>query len=289
MPPLRGVAVTIGTFDGVHKGHAALIKRLKSFGLETVVVVLEKPFKPVDGLLTSTTEKLNILSSMGVDKIFIIPPDSEIFNMTATAFLKDFLIKNLCASHIVIGHDFAFGKNKTGTYKWLAAQAETLNLQIDLVKAVKANKETVSSSGIRSALKASNLKKASALLGRNYGFCGTAQKGRGVGAKIGFPTINIKPESNKILPTGVFAATVKIKDVLYPAALSIGRRLTFNVGQAIVPEAHILGTKLVVKKDTKIEVELLKKIRSEKKFPSVKALVSAIQKDVARASKFFNL
>ena len=282
-------SVTIGTFDGVHKGHAALIKRLKALNLKTVAVVLEKPLKNVSGLITTHGEKIGILSLTGIDEIFVIPPGSEIFNMTAENFLKDFLINRLKAKHIVVGHDFVFGKNKTGTYGWLRRLAPKLNLRVDLVRAVKCGKTTISSSNIRHALKSADIESAAKMLGRNYSFSGVSVKGRGAGREIGFPTINIKTDESKILPQGVFVAAVKINNVLYPAVLNIGRRPTFNAGSEIVPEAHILGAFRKLKRPVKAEVTLLKKIRAEKKFSSVSFLVKAIKKDISKANRHFGI
>jgi riboflavin kinase/FMN adenylyltransferase len=285
----KQTAVTIGTFDGVHKGHAALIKKLKSVNLKTVAVVLETPFKNVSGLLTETSEKLNLLALSGVNEIFVIPENSEVFDMTAEKFLNEILIKRIKAKHIVVGHDFVFGKNKTGTYKWLCAAARRVGVNVHLVRAVKVNNETVSSSAIRKALEKGNIKKAAQMLGRDYAFFGVSVKGRGMGRKIGFPTINIKVSKNKILPLGVFAVALKMNGIIYPAVLNIGNRPTYNLGAEIVPEAHVLGERVKVKRGTGIEVELLKKIRAEKKFSLERALINAIKKDVAAATGYFNL
>ncbi|MDR0398235.1 MAG: bifunctional riboflavin kinase/FAD synthetase [Endomicrobium sp.] len=282
--------VTIGTFDGVHKGHRLLIGKTVSLAgkskLKSIVISLEKPVKKVKGLLTTCDEKLEEIKALGVDEIILINVPSEILTYTADKFFDEFLLNELNISEIVCGSDFAFGKDRKGDTGWLKKKAKNNNVKVSIVKYLKNSSKQISSSYIRTLLEKGDLKNAAKLLGRPYSFSGIPFKDKGFGKKLGFPTVNLKVNSDKLIPKGVYISIITQKDKIYPSVTSIGSRLTFNRGGKIVPETHILNFDGIWKK-TLTKVILLKKIRDEKKFKNVQALKVQISKDIAKSSKFF--
>ncbi|MDR2817917.1 MAG: bifunctional riboflavin kinase/FAD synthetase [Endomicrobium sp.] len=282
--------VTIGTFDGVHKGHRLLIGKTVSLAgkskLKSIVISLEKPVKKVKGLLTTCDEKLEEIKALGVDEIILINVPSEILTYTADKFFDEFLLNELNISEIVCGSDFAFGKDRKGDTGWLKKKAKNNNVKVSIVKYLKNSSKQISSSYIRTLLEKGDLKNAAKLLGRPYSFSGIPFKDKGFGKKLGFPTVNLKVNSDKLIPKGVYISIITQKDKVYPSVTSIGSRLTFNRGGKIVPETHILNFDGIWKK-TLTKVILLKKIRDEKKFKNVQALKVQISKDIAKSSKFF--
>jgi riboflavin kinase/FMN adenylyltransferase len=284
--------ITIGAFDGLHLGHKLLIETVlqsaKKDGLKSVIVVLEKPFRLVKGLLSLYGEKIEKLKRCGVDAIAILRVPSKILSMTPDEFFDEFLIKQLKIKELVCGRDFAFGKNREGGICWLKEKTKKACVKLKVVNPLKIDGDTVSSSRIREALLKADVETAGKLLGRPYSFSGMPFRERGLGTKLGFPTVNLKVLKDKILPLGVFASVILKGREIYPAVTSIGTRPTFKIGNNVVPETHILKFKGRWGK-SKTKVRLLKKIRAEKKFASAKELKEQIAKDVKKAEKFFGV
>jgi riboflavin kinase/FMN adenylyltransferase len=281
--------VTIGTFDGVHKGHRLLIDKTLSLAeknkLKSIVISLEKPVKKVKGLLTTCNEKLEEIKALGVDEVVLINVPSEILTYTPDKFFDEFLLDGLNISEIVCGPDFAFGKDRKGNIDWLKKKAKNKNVKVNIVKYLNSSKQ-ISSSYIRTLLEKGDVKNATKLLGRPYSFSGIPFRDKGLGKKVGFPTVNLKVNSDKLIPKGVYISLITQKDRIYPSVTSIGTRLTFNRGGKIVPETHILNFDGIWKKAL-TKVILLKKIRNEKKFKNIQALKAQILKDIAKSSRFF--
>jgi riboflavin kinase/FMN adenylyltransferase len=284
--------LTIGTFDGVHKGHKLLINKTlqlaRKKSLRSIVICLDKPIKIVKGLLTTSNEKIEEIKALGVEDIILINIDSGILNYTAGKFFDEFLLKDLNISEIVCGFDFAFGKDRKGNVKWLKEKAKNNDVKVSILKYLKNSSKQISSSYIRTLIEKGEVKNAAKLLGRPYSFLGMPFKDKGLGKKLGFPTVNLKVDSYKLLPKGVYISMITQNDRIYPSITSIGSRLTFNRGSKVVPEIHILNFNGVWEKGL-TKVMLLKKIRDEKKFANSDVLKSQIAKDIAKALIFFNL
>jgi riboflavin kinase/FMN adenylyltransferase len=284
--------VTIGTFDGVHKGHKLLINKTlqlaRNKNLRSVVISLDKPVKTVKGLLTTCDEKLNEIKVLGVDEIIVVNVDCGILNYTPDKFFDKFLLDELNISELVCGCDFAFGKDRKGNVEWLKEKAKNSNVKINIIKYLKSSSKQISSSYTRMLIEKGQVKEAAKLLGRHYSFLGMPFKDKGLGKKLNFPTVNLKVDKDKLLPKGVYISMITQKDIIYPSITNIGARLTFSRGRRIVPETHILNFDGVWKKYL-TKVILLKKIRDEKKFENPEALKYQIAKDVAKALRFFDL
>jgi riboflavin kinase/FMN adenylyltransferase len=282
--------ITIGTFDGVHKGHKLLIKKTLSIAkknnLKSIVIVLEKPVKKVSGLLTSCQEKLEEISTFGVDEVILINVPSEILTYTPNKFFDEFLVGKLNVSEIVCGLDFTFGKERKGDIFWLKKKTKDNNVKINVVKYLRSSSEQISSSYIRTLIEKGDVKNATKILGRPYSFSGIPFKDRGFGEKLGFPTVNLKVSNDKLLLKGVYISLIEQKDILYPSITNIGSRITFNIGENIVPETHILDFNGIWKKAL-TKVTLLKKIRDGRKFKDIQDLKNQIAEDKGKALKFF--
>ncbi|MDR3330934.1 MAG: riboflavin biosynthesis protein RibF [Endomicrobium sp.] len=289
---IKKSVITLGTFDGIHKGHKLLINKTlsvaKKNNLKSMVILLKEPVKKVSGLLTTYEEKLDEIKSFGVDEIIVIEVPSIILSHTHDEFFDNFLSKTLRVSEIVCGSNFAFGKNRKGDIKWLHEKAKNSGIKIDIVELLKnTSKQAISSSYIRTLIEKSDVVNAAKLLGRNYSFIGIPFREKGMGKKLGFPTLNLRVAKNKLLPKGVYTSFISQGERIYPSVTNIGIRITFNRGDQIVPETHILNFQGNLKK-SQIKVVILKKIRDEEKFVSIEKLKSRIFKDVSIAMHFFN-
>jgi riboflavin kinase/FMN adenylyltransferase len=284
--------ITIGSFDGLHLGHKALIKTVlqsaKKSGLKSAVIVLEKPVRAVKGLLSLYDEKIEKLERCGLDVIAVLKVPSKILSVSPDKFFDEFLIKRLKIKELVCGQDFAFGKNRQGNLSWLKEKTKNCRVKLKVVKPLKINGVKASSSKIRALLAKGYVEKANKLLGRPYSFSGMPFRDRGIGKKLGFPTVNLKVSKDKILPLGIFSSVILKGQNVYPAVTNIGNRPTFKTENNVVAETHILNFKGKWG-NSKTKVRLLKKIRNEKKFKSVKELKEQIAKDIKKAEDFFSL
>ncbi|MDR3275181.1 MAG: riboflavin biosynthesis protein RibF [Endomicrobium sp.] len=288
---IKKSVITIGTFDGVHKGHRLLIGKTlaaaKKYNLKSTIIVLEKPFRSVQGLLTTYKEKIEEIKLFGADEIFVIKVPSEILFCGPDEFFDQFLYETINTGKIVCGSDFTLGKNREGSIEWLKEKAKKNNITIYIVEPLKYASKQISSSYIRTLVEKGDIKSAAKLLGRNYSFTGIPFKEKGLAKKLGFPTVNLHVSVDKLLPRGVYISVTTQNNIIYPSVTNIGVRPTFNRGNKIIPETHILDFKKTWKK-LQTKVTLLKKIRDEKKFANAEVLKIQITKDVSAALRFFN-
>ncbi|MBL0332047.1 MAG: bifunctional riboflavin kinase/FAD synthetase [Chlorobiota bacterium] len=286
----KNSVITIGTFDGVHLGHKLIIEELLKKASEHAarsVVVTFYPH-PQDvlrtkgdsvKLLTSQDEKEIYLNSFGVDEIVIIDFDSETANTPWQDFC-DLLRNQIGVSHIVFGHDHAFGKNRKGNIENIKEYGKINNFTVSEVPPLSINNETVSSTKIRNYLNNNEIIKANILLGYNYSIIGLVTKGDGRGRKLGFPTANIKPlDEKKLLPSnGVYAVNIWVNGVAYRAMMNIGVRPTFTNGIEKTIEANIFNFDKEIYSSV-IKVEFLKFVRLEQKFTSSEEFLIQLAKD----------
>jgi len=288
-------AVTIGVFDGVHMGHRALIGRLiseaRQRGLTTTVVTFANhpqsvlsPPSPL--LLTTVEERLELLAELGVDETVVLPFTLEFSRLTAGQFCREILVGKLACKLLVIGDDFALGYRREGTVAKLKELGAQLGFEVIAVSPVTSGGTRVSSSEIRQLLLQGDIERANELLGKPYRIVGNVVKGMGRGRKLGFPTINLKVEPEKLLPRfGVYAGKVSFACIphfaqnSWDAAAYIGQRPTFGETEPVV-EAYLLDFNGFVPEDTKVALELVAFIRPDQKFDSAEALVAQMSRDV---------
>ncbi|MCB4792395.1 MAG: riboflavin biosynthesis protein RibF [Elusimicrobia bacterium] len=295
---MRPSCVSIGTFDGVHLGHQHLIKNLlktaRKKNLKSILVTIASPVRPVPGVLTVQKEKLELLKSFSLDEIIILPNTSEILEQSALSFFENFICRKLKTKYIIAGENFAFGRNREGDIQWLKEKSKAEGIRIEIVKPYLDN-GLVSSTRIRRLMLCGKLSEANKLLGREYQFEGMPVKGRGLGRKLGFPTINLKVDPEKLLPTGVYAAWAVIgagdekeNAAAWPSVVNIGTRPTFFNKGNIHSEVHLLDVKCLCP-DKRTIVALHKFIRPEKKFENIERLTKQVNLDISEAKNFFKV
>ncbi len=291
---MKNSVITIGTFDGVHKGHQVILNKVvdvaKKDNLKSIVLSFENPVKQVSGLITTTEEKVNLLASFCVDEILLLPVTKKMLSTTAEDFFETVLIKQLKAKHIVVGYDCTFGKDRKGTVAWLKKNVKKHGIKLTVINPVKVNNKIVSSSEIRNFIIKNNIEKANKMLNRIFSFTGEHISGNKIGRTLGFPTINIKVDKEKLLPKGVFACMVSDrKKNMYCGVLNIGIRPTVDLKEhKLSVEIHLLNFSGVWKEKYP-NVYINKFIRKEKKFKTIELLKKSIQKDIEITKKQFKI
>ena len=288
--------VTIGTFDGVHIGHKAIIEKLKEqakkLNCESVIITFSPhPRMVVNNdskilLLTTLEEKKELIEKLGVDKLYVINFTKDFAKKTYQEFLTETIVLKNKAKHLIIGYDHKFGKDRAGDKTNLMELTKENNIGITIVNPQEINGMVVSSTKIRNALLDGNLELANTMLGRNYKVKGKVIEGSKRGRTLGFPTANIEPyEKNKLLPqNGVYLVKVFLENREYPGVLNIGLRPTFNNRVEPIAEVHLLDFNQDIY-GMEISIEFIKRLRDEKKFNSKEELITQIKKDIKEVRK----
>lgn len=292
----RNVVLTMGSFDGVHVGHRIILnnvlehaKRLN--GTPAVLTMEPHPreyFSPehAPNLLTSAEKKAEILEELGIEVLYTLPFDSRTASMEAQDFIRDILAGRCEVVALIVGHDCRFGKEARGDFELLRGASGQYGFSVQQVAPVLVDGERVSSTLIRERVLLGDLEGIEDLLGRKYSLSGVVETGMGRGAEIGFPTANIRPYHSAVPAQGVYMAEARADGFARPAAVNIGIAPTIRQEDLVI-EAHVLDYRgdLV---DQEIELVFHRRIRSEKKFPSVEALVAQITKDVQATRDYFS-
>ncbi|MCT4615080.1 MAG: bifunctional riboflavin kinase/FAD synthetase [Marinifilaceae bacterium] len=293
--------ITIGTFDGVHLGHRSVIDKLKKLAKqvngESVIItfyphpriVLNADVENLS-LVTCLEEKEELLAQTGIDHLVVFPFTKEFSNLSYTNFVEEILIGKLNMKSLVIGYDHRFGKNREGNYEDLLPLAKSHNFNIVRLEALNMNEINISSTKIRNALYEGNIKLANSYLAYNFFLKGVVVKGNRIGHTIGFPTANLHlPDNYKLVPqNGVYAVRVHHKNSVYQGMLNIGVRPTIegkNLMRTI--EVNIFDfDQDIYNHDLKLE--LIDRIRSEKKFDSLDHLKKQLHDDELTVRKIFS-
>jgi riboflavin kinase/FMN adenylyltransferase len=284
--------LTIGSFDGVHVGHQQLIRELinkaHDSGAQSVVLTFHPhPSVVLKGrkgafYLTTKTEKVELLERLGVDIVISHPFTYELSQSTARDFIS-YLVDHLRFRELWVGHDFALGKGREGNVEYLKLIGEDYGYRVQSVEPISSDGQVISSSQIRNLIIDGNIESANKLLGRPYQVVGEVIHGDGRGKGIGIPTANLETGEEKLIPgAGVYACKVQILNKLWPAAVNIGTRPTFeSTNQISHVEAHILdfSSELYTQQ---ISIEFISRLRGEEKFQSVNELINQVHKDIDR-------
>lgn len=293
-PDLRDSVVTIGNFDGVHRAHREIFKRVLAEadreGKKSVVITFDPHPKKVLHperrpffLITTLDEKLKLIADSGIDATVLIKFSLEVANVTAAEFVKDILWDRLHIRKIFIGHDYSFGRGREGNEEFLKAEGLRLGFEVEVINAIKADGNAISSTRTRNAILDGNVKLAARLLGRPYNLGGTVIKGYQRGAGIGFPTANLKPEKVLIPAGGVYAVIAETEDGSHPSVVNIGFSPTFGNDKLSV-EAHILDFNGNIS-GKRLNLLFVDRIRDELKFENAEGLARQIKKDIGRAKE----
>lgn len=282
--------VSVGTFDGVHLGHRAIINELKrraeSTGGPSTLVTFEphpqrflhskeKPIK----ILTPLKEKIEILEKLGLDRLFVLKFDKKIAQMDPQRFVKEIIVDRIGVKEMVVGYDHVFGKNRTGCSITLSELGNLYNFKVDIIQPFKVNGQVVKSTLIRELLEEGEVNRAGKFLGRNYRLVGCVIKGEGRGKDLEFPTANISVgDEEKLIPKdGVYAVIVELNDQYLKGVLNIGIRPTFRSDKRTI-EVHILNFESNIYKET-IKINFVERIRHELKFKRSSDLIRQLEKD----------
>ncbi len=288
---LRCAVVTIGNFDGIHLGHQLIIRRLveeaRRANCPAVVIsfdphpkmVLHPERRPFY-LITSLEEKIRLLAGLEVDTFILIPFSLEYARTTAEEFVRAVLAERLHIRKIIIGHDYTFGRGKEGNEAFLSTFGKRLGFEVEAMNAVRVGEMTVSSTRIREALLAGDVRLAASLLGRPYNLGGRVVAGQRRGVRLGFPTANISPAKELVPARGVYAVHVLLEGIRRQGALSIGINPTFTDGKHSV-EVYILDFSEDIYGKA-LDMLFIERLRDEIRFASPEELIAQIEKDIAR-------
>jgi len=293
---LPSIGLTIGNFDGVHKGHQLMLQKIKEAceakKLKLAVITFtphpQKILHPekVKFLISSYEQRRKIISQIGVDFLIEVPFTRDFSTLTPEEFLERFIFVYPNIDTFFLGYDFAFGANKKGDHSLVKSICDKKSVFVEVQSKYELDNMTISSSLIRSHISKGDFKLVNEILGRPFHLEGVVIKGEGRGKKIGFPTANIQPMDDLILPEkGVYVTKTHYKDMTFKSITNIGVNPTFKDDNIVNIETNIFDFNLDIYGE-KIDVEFLHKVRNEKKFSTVNDLISQISTDVEFAKKY---
>ena len=298
-PRHRGCVATIGAFDGVHRGHQAVLRQLidksREYGLPSTVVLFEplpREFLAPDAApprLMSFREKFEAIRDLGIDRVVRIRFNNALRNMSADEFITSLFVKNLGAKYIVVGDDLRFGRDRSGDFDLLRKYGARDGFDVMDTATLLHEGERVSSTRIREVLGQGDFALAEHLLGRPYSIAGRVIVGQQLGRTIGAPTANIQLRRLRSPLSGVFAVQVAgVSDSLLPAVANVGVRPTVGDLSKAILEVHLLDFEGYLYRRN-IRVLFREKLRNEIKFDGIDALSEQISRDIAQARRFFSL
>ena len=288
---LDSSVITIGSYDGIHRGHFHIINKVKSIAnsLETKSVVITFNPHPRNiinkekdniKLLMSLDRKIELFEAFSIDVLIILNFNFDLMRMEAEDFLKKIIIKNLNPKCIVSGNSHTFGFKKSGNSDYLKKFCKVNNISLETVKLLTDGDRGISSTNIRSLIESGFIRRANYELGSIYGFYANVVSGAGRGKKIKYPTANLIPvEKDQLFPkTGVYLTRCIINGLNHYGMCNFGIRPTFGENDLVL-EVHLLEENSKDLYDNCIWIEFLERIRDEKKFPSAKDLIKQLKKD----------
>ena len=292
---LAGAAVAIGNFDGVHRGHLAVIEAAEALakGRPSIALTFEphprSVFRPDEKLfrLTPPAAKIRLLERAGLSAVVTLTFDRSFASTSAESFLEELVVARLRAHAIAVGYDFHFGKDRRGTPEFLVQHGRALGLDIAVVAPMIEDGAPVSSSAIRKALAKGDIATANRLLGHEWSVVGEVIHGEKRGRALGFPTANIRLDEACGLRHGIYAVRVRLDGKIHSGVASFGRRPTFDDGAPLL-ETVLFNFDGDLYGHT-IEVAFVAWIRAEERFASIDALVGRMREDEREARRILGL
>jgi len=295
-PAPSGSTAAIGNFDGVHRGHARVIETTKhiskELGTRSIVITFHphpsriiKPDRHIQSI-NSLAENASRLSNLGIEGVLVLSFTREFASLSPEEFYNLIQPSPLSLRAIVIGYDFRFGRDKSGTTELLAALGKPMGVSTHIVPPLKVGGKPVSSRRIRDLLHEGKIKEANSLLGYPYTIIGPVTSGRGRGAQLGFPTANLALEIPPLVPPGVYAVLAAFCQAHMAGVMSLGPRPTFQDFESAV-EVHLLDLPpdSAPRPGDSMRVEIFDRIRDNRPFPDPESLMSQISRDIAAARK----
>lgn len=289
--------ITIGNFDGVHRGHVALLRTLKKrsllLGVPSVVVtfephplaVLAPEFAPP--LITTFEQKASLIAAEDIDCLAVIEFTLPFSKLSAESFVREVLLDSLGMRHVIIGHDYAFGRDRQGNFETLARMGDEYHFTLEDLNPVGDGDLVFSSSLVRLLVADGDVSGAARILGRYHVLSGKVCHGRKMGQKLGFPTANISTPNELIPSDGVYAVMVAVGDELYQGACNIGANPTFD-GDGRSVEVFLLDYSGQLY-GRELALCFVDRVRDEKKFSSADSLIRAVNQDIVAVKKILDI
>lgn len=282
--------VALGNFDGIHLGHQELInvmvKESKKLGLKSSLLLFKGHTRAIVGanqpkIITTNEQKFRIAKELGVDLVYIMDFDKSIMKLSGEEFIKNIVIDKMNSKLLVIGFDYKFGHKAYGNSNLLLELGKKHNIEVRVLEAITNDGEIIGSTEIRNLIAKGNISKANTFLGRPYSIVGTVIQGSNRGNKLGFPTANIKTDSNIVIPkSGVYKTNTILNGQTYMSATNIGYNPTFSE-EIFKIESHILDFNQDIYGES-IEIEFLDFLRDDIKFKTKEDLIDQMNMDIKR-------
>lgn len=296
-PAHKGAVLTIGSFDGVHRGHQAMLRQLKAhaqaLGAPTCAMTFEpQPYEFFSGerapaRLMRLRDKVQALLAEGVDQVLCLPFNARLRAMTGQQFIDQVLVQGLAIRHLVVGDDFRFGCDRSGDFSLLQAAGRQYGFGVCNTETFTLDGERVSSTRIRQALEAADFALAERLLGRPYVMTGKVVKGQQLGRTLGAPTANVHLHRYRSPLSGVYAVRARARGQAFEGVANVGVRPTVLEGAKPILEVHLFDTRQDLY-GVQLAVTFCTKLRDEQKFDGLPALRAQIARDIAAGREFFN-
>jgi len=289
--PISGSIITMGTYDGLHRGHQEIVKQVvvhaHSKNVQSVLITYDPhPRHVLDvksdklSLLMNLDSKISILTELQVDTVLVIPFTEEFSWMTADSFLEDIVIRYFTPNRLIVGYDHHFGFQRKGNPEFIQSFCSKRNIEVDIVKPFSDEGVIISSSHIRKLIRSGYIRRANFALGGTYGFYATVIHGSGRGKGLTFPTANLIPaENNQLLPkNGVYLTRGVVENEQFYGMCNLGFRPTFDEDEFVM-EVHYFGLDSTDLYSKEIKIEFLERIRDEQKFDSKEKLIEQLNQD----------
>jgi len=289
--PIDNAVVTIGNFDGIHLGHREIFRRVvrrsrELGGTSVVYTFVPHPLKVVapehaPALINTYPEKEKLIEASCIDVLICAPFTRELAELPAHRFVREILVEKIGLSHLVVGYDYLFGKDRSGDIQLLRRMGEYLGFTVEVLEPIATHGQVYSSTRVREMIRQGQVRDVVEVLGRHYTFEGKVVHGFGRGAKLGFPTANLKTDKELMPCPGVYAVKVKRGDVLHDGVLNLGRNPTFCAAGSFI-EVHLLDFEADLYGES-LRIYFVERLRDEKCFDGPEALRAAIAEDIHRA------
>lgn len=292
-----GTVITIGNFDGVHRGHQSIIQDVTNAAHAKSALSVALTFEPHPAELftektadeyriTNNEERIQLLERYGIDRVITVPFTKEFAELPPETFVVDFLVNRLHAIEIHIGYDFAFGKGRAGNTRSLQSLCDAHGVHVVVHDAVAISEAPISSTRVREHLRAGNVHEAAALLGHLYTITGHQVAGAERGREMGIPTINLHPEGRMLPKNGVYATLVRLADspLWHRSITNVGTRPTFETDASVNIETHVLGKEIQCHLGDPVALSFVDYIRAEQQFESSDELRQQIGQDISIAN-----
>lgn len=287
-------AIAIGKFDGIHRGHEELLSHIleqKKQGMQAVVFTFHPSASVFFGQstgaeLTTRYEKRKLFQEMGIDVLVEFPLNRETAAMSAETFVREILVRQMRAGYIAAGVDLSFGYKGLGDKELLMRLAQEYDYQVQIIDKIYLENREISSTYVREEVEKGNMEITARLLGRYYSFEGKVEEGNRLGRRMGMPTLNLYPDSEKLLPPwGVYYSNVRFEGGTYPGITNIGRKPTVNESDVVSVETYLYDFDRDMY-GKEIVTELLQFKRPEQKFENVSELKKQMEKDISEGRQF---